>query len=171
MKNFTMFLLFALILLAFTACEVSDKSAEIEKSYDQATCADLGLYFWDDECHDTALCDTQNITPCKDKDTGYTWSAHAPKDMDWDSAMTYCDKLTEGGYSDWTLPSKDVLLSLYDQEKQYISKLGDTGIFWSSTPSSDSYAFYVNFDKSYSNYYVSDYSRKTNYYSVRCSRW
>ena len=109
---------------------------------------------------------TKNTTPCIDPDTNYMWSARARQDMDWDSAMAYCDNLAEGGYSDWSLPSIEVLANFYNGNGS--SKLGDTGYFWSSTPYDGKVAYYVDF--SYGDVYHYGGS-KSNSYSVRCVRW
>ena len=90
-------------------------------------------YFWDS---DSELC----VNPCKsnpcDSFTGFTdkvcvaynyeqyscggkdsssklrWSTKAVDPMDWNSAVSYCDGLTEGGYSDWRLPNISELRTL-----------------------------------------------------------
>lgn len=172
MKNFIIFLIFVQILTIFTACEVSDRSEEISMAFDKEECESNGNYFWDNSCHSIAVCDLQNITPCKDRDTGYIWSSLARNDMDWNSAISYCNNLTEGGYSDWSLPPKDVLLNFYDTKTYHDNprnKLGDTGFFWSSTEYDSSEAYYVRY-----NYYGSgpydSYNYKSNSNSVRCFR-
>lgn len=121
--------------------------------------------YWDgSKCGEFPPCDMKNITPCIDPDTNYIWSSRARQDMDWDSAMAYCDNLEKGGYSDWSLPSKEVLLHFYNGNGS--SKLGDTGYFWSSTPYDDYGAWHVDFSNG--NVYVYN---KSNSYSVRCVRW
>lgn len=49
-------------------------------------------------------CSLLNQTPCKDSASGLTWSAYA-KNMRWDEAVEYCKDLSEGGFSDWHLPT------------------------------------------------------------------
>lgn len=116
------------------------------------------------ECKEGYCCVTKNTTPCIDPDTNYIWSARARQDMDWDSAIAYCDNLSEGGYDDWSLPPEEVLANFYNGNGS--SKLGDTGYFWSSTPYDVSEAYLVNF----SNGDVFNY-RKSDSDSVRCVRW
>lgn len=120
-------------------------------------------------CKDGYCCETKVFTPCKDEDTDYMWSARARQDMDWDSAIAYCDDLSEGGYDDWSLPSQEVLANFYNGNGS--SKLGDTGNFWSSTPDGDSRACYVYFSNG--NRYCGGYtgSSKSEVHSVRCVRW
>lgn len=123
--------------------------------------------YWDgSKCDEFPPCDTKNITPCRDRDTNYIWSARARQDMDWDSAMAYCDNLSEGDFDDWSLPPKEVLANFYNGNGS--SKLGDTGILWSSTfdGSNDGIAYCVDFSGG-----GGDLDLKSNAYSVRCVRW
>ena len=57
-------------------------------------------------------CSSSSGTPCKDSSSGLTWSARASSTMSWSDAITYCDNLTEGSYSDWYLPTIDELKTL-----------------------------------------------------------
>ena len=66
---------------------------------------------------------------CTDPETGYMWSAVAPQDGDWAWAMSYCENLTEKGFSDWKLPTLNVLRTIIGYGK---IKFGDRGVFWSS---------------------------------------
>ena len=121
--------------------------------------------YWDgSKCGEFPPCDMKNITPCIDTDTQYVWSARARQDMDWYSAIDYCDNLSEGGYDNWSLPSKEVLANFYNGNGS--SKLGDTGFFWSSTPGGGNGAYTVDFSNGDVNFYYTSYS-----YSVRCVRW
>ncbi|MBP5590974.1 DUF1566 domain-containing protein [bacterium] len=71
-------------------------------------------------------------TGCTDPETGYMWSSISPFDMDWNQAYRYCSKLNENGYSDWKLPTIQVLKTIVLPNK-WKSKFGDTNRFWSST--------------------------------------
>lgn len=75
-------------------------------------------------------------------------------------AAQICSDLVSGGYSDWSLPSKDELAQLYTN-RVAIGGFTSTN-YWSSTESNASYAWYQNFssgsqntqNKSNSTYYV-----------------
>ena len=61
--------------------------------------------------------------------------------MDWNSAMTACEELILNGYSDWHLPSKEELNSVYVNLKQvgvggFADNVADNG-FWSSSETND----------------------------------
>ena len=107
-------------------------------------------------------CESDNRTfPCKYSETGYMWSKEAISKMQWDAATDYCKRLSEGGYSDWRLPSIEELKTLIG------TKFGKSkpNWFWSSTPSEGGYRLLVNFSKgNVAGYYKSD----SNY--VRCIR-
>ena len=57
-------------------------------------------------------CSSSNTGPCYDPTNHLTWSAKALSIMTWNSAVSYCSGLTEGGYSDWHLPNIDELKML-----------------------------------------------------------
>ena len=57
-------------------------------------------------------CSSTSSTPCRDSSSGLIWSARASSSMTWSNAVSYCDNLTEGGYSDWHLPNIDELKTL-----------------------------------------------------------
>ena len=42
----------------------------------------------------------------------YMWSSKSSYEMTWDDAVSYCDNLTERGYSDWHLPTISELRTL-----------------------------------------------------------
>ena len=50
--------------------------------------------------------------PYYDADTGLTWSSMTPDKLTFDEAESYCDKLKEGGYSNWRLPTISELRTL-----------------------------------------------------------
>ena len=65
---------------------------------------------WDGvECYENN-CSSTSGTPCK---VGtLTWSARTSNLMNWNSAVNYCDKLMEDGFSDWRLPNINELRTL-----------------------------------------------------------
>ena len=82
--------------------------------------------------------------------------------MDWYQAMSTCDNLTYGGYSDWILPSKEVLNTMYIHQ----SEMGSfSNYHWSSTEYNNGSAWYQSF------YYGSqEHDYKSDYNHVRCVR-
>ncbi|MBO4697764.1 MAG: DUF1566 domain-containing protein, partial [Lachnospiraceae bacterium] len=50
--------------------------------------------------------------PYTDSETHLVWSSLAADTMNWESAGSYCENLTEGGYTDWRLPNIDELRTL-----------------------------------------------------------
>ena len=88
-------------------------------------------------------CSPASATPCIDSETGLIWSGKSAEKMHWTDAIDYCKNINEGAYSDWRLPSEEVLGSLVqncillngcegDTEGKY-SKFGDIVFLWSST--------------------------------------
>ena len=73
------------------------------------------------------------------------------KKMDFESAITYCKDMNYLGYSDWRLPNKDELKSLFELSRSHISikhafQNIQKGIYWSSTKDRRNDAYYVDFD-------------------------
>lgn len=96
---------------------------------------------------------------------GYTYRVHPDlgSSMTWQQAMDACDNLTYGGYSDWVLPSKSVLNTMYIHKSE-IGGFSST-YYWSSTEYGNSYAWRQSFSAGYQEYYG-----KGNTYRVRCVR-
>ena len=70
----------------------------------------------------------------------YTYRVHPElgSSMKWQQAMDACNNLTYGGYSDWILPAKDVLNTMYIHKGeigdfQYDTSLYDRDMYWSCT--------------------------------------
>ena len=106
-----------------------------------------------------------------DTKTGLMWQDDVVgSTMDWNTAITTCENLTLGGYSDWRLPNIRELKSIVDKSKanpaispNFITFVSD--IYWSST-------IFNQLDKEwgmrYDGYHTVYY--KTNNYYVRCVR-
>lgn len=65
-----------------------------------------------------------------DKKTGLTWQKVCPKEVKtWHGAGKYCHTLSLAGHSDWRLPTKNELVSLYT-DGGFRSK--ESSFYWSS---------------------------------------
>ena len=89
-----------------------------------------------------------------DSATGLVWQDDSKAkiiEKDWNGAKSYCENLTLGGYSDWRLPNIFELTTLLDNTKWSKPYILDnieniaSGYYWSSSISSQNYAWYVNF--------------------------
>ena len=82
------------------------------ESLTEFTCGCNDGYAWSgDKC--LPKCGTDSDFPCIDSQTGLVWSSLADETMAWDAAGTRCEsELTEGGYTDWRLPTIDELRTL-----------------------------------------------------------
>ncbi len=68
--------------------------------------------------------------------TGLIWQYGQVYGKDWQSALRYCEDLTYAGYTDWRLPNKDELISIFnfDSEGPYTDFPNRTiDNYWSST--------------------------------------
>ena len=87
--------------------------------------------------------------------------------MTWQSAIDYCDNLTFAGYSDWFLPDKDELNTMYVNRNSIggfvttYSHNEDECKYWSSTKTG-SYPWYQRFNDGYQHD-----TAASNYYRVR----
>jgi len=71
--------------------------------------------------------------------------------MDYDSAISYCEKMDYLGYSDWRVPTKEELIFLLELSRSHISikhafKNVQQGIYWASTKDRYRDAWYIDFD-------------------------
>ena len=53
-----------------------------------------------------------------DKSTGLMWQQETTTEMTWKSALSYCENLSLGGYSDWRLPNIKELASIVDLSRE-----------------------------------------------------
>ena len=93
MNKFYLTVCFCLSFLLFLSCERPDLTDDVKWAYDYAARNNSGS------------------GSCKTID-GYTWSPKASSTMNWDDAVSYCNNLTECGYSDWHLPTISELRTL-----------------------------------------------------------
>nr|WP_129733201.1 BACON domain-containing carbohydrate-binding protein [Parabacteroides goldsteinii] len=89
--------------------------------------------------------------------------------MNWSSANSYCSNLTAEGKSDWYLPSKDQLVTMYNNKTALQGESGFTAFvsryYWSSTANGSGYHWVVYFSNGGAYNYNDNYSRY-----VRCVR-
>lgn len=86
-------------------------------------------------------------------------------DYEWEEAVKAAKDYRGGGYSDWYLPSKDELSSIYNNlQKNGISNLGEA-VYWSSSQYSTDSAWNLNFANGSQSYYY-----KYSIYGVRAVR-
>ncbi len=58
--------------------------------------------------------------PIQDTTTGLIWaSTDNGQDINWKDAKRYCETYSEGGFTDWRMPTIDELAALYDKNKGY----------------------------------------------------
>jgi len=107
-----------------------------------------------------------------DSITGIMWQGNYIADKTWQEALNYCALLTYGGYSDWRLPNKNELLSLFNSFKRspasdFPDMQQDVHEFWSSTTKAHYTVHAWTGDFLYG--YASS-SAKTDKQNVRCVR-
>ena len=93
-------------------------------------------------------CSPTSATPCidsealdADSEKAYLiWSGKSPERLRWIDAISYCQKLDEGGFNDWQLPTFAALKTLLRSGtycelggSSYCSKFGDIVSFWTAT--------------------------------------
>jgi hypothetical protein len=91
-----------------------------------------------------------------------------------DTAVTYCEKLNLGGFSDWRLPTLDELVNIVDRSKyapamNSIFKFVESDIYWTV----DNVDYEEQYNSAWSvDFSSGDYSRefKIYLYNVRCVR-
>ncbi|MCH9813907.1 MAG: DUF5011 domain-containing protein [Epsilonproteobacteria bacterium] len=106
--------------------------------------------------------------------TGLMWQDDndaATITKDWDEAVSYCNTLNLGNYSDWRLPNGHELYYLTDKSEVNASSYTDhfnhivyEG-YWSNTTEILSFSNYVSFNHS-----VETYTQQSQDYYVRCVR-
>ena len=75
------------------------------------SCGCNRYYQWNgSSCASIPNCSKTSSTPCRLSTT--IWSSQSSYTMNWDSAVSYCNSLTEGGNDDWKLPNISQLRTL-----------------------------------------------------------
>lgn len=110
-------------------------------------------------------CDSTPLKfPCRDSATNYMWSSRSSNEMNWQSAINYCQNLTEGGHSDWRLPNISEIITI----TKYGKSVDSDGVwFWSSATRFDNRAsaWRVDFES-----WSERITIKAENYYVRCVR-
>jgi hypothetical protein len=82
--------------------------------------------------------DTKNIV--LDTSTNLMWQDDTPvSSMTWENAISYCENLSLGGYSDWKLPNINELYNLADRTtyspaiSSVFQNIDNLTYYWSST--------------------------------------
>ena len=100
------------------------------ESYGEITCPAEGEDFYGQDAQYAALgkCTPQSFTVKTilgnnvvfDNNTGLQWQqAFSENTFSWDDAVTHCENLTYGGYSDWRLPNHVELLTISNGSRSY----------------------------------------------------
>ena len=95
-----------------TKAHAVNDSCSNPTDWNKYTCECGNSYSWNgSECLPECSASTTTF-PCYDSTSHLTWSKRADTTYTWRGAGTYCDNLTEGGYSDWRLPNINELRTL-----------------------------------------------------------
>ncbi|MFO8072533.1 MAG: DUF1566 domain-containing protein [Polyangia bacterium] len=98
-----------------------------------------------------------------DQGTGLCWQDPSVSWFSWNEAVQYCEWLETGGHDDWHLPTRDELMTLFDECEQHGSSCydclscGDSATcgelfgadqdwYWSSTGCEEGQAWYAYFE-------------------------
>ena len=110
-----------------------------------------------------------------DKDTNLMWQDNSEvtnNHKNWHGAITYCNNLTFGGYSDWRLPDKKELFSITDVTRYDLAIKSEfqnvSTYYWSSSTRANNSggAWLVEFSKGQSG----NNNKNLSYNLVRCVR-
>ena len=103
MKKLSSIFLLSLIFLLFSSCERPDLTDDVEWAYEYAARNNSGSDYAETEDSGSGSCKTID---------GNMWSPKSSNRMTWYGALSYCNNLTECGYSDWHLPTISELRTL-----------------------------------------------------------
>jgi hypothetical protein len=138
----------------------------VDSLYVRAVCGGQHSGLWQMvDNHDGTVTDTA---------TGLMWQKDEAGEMDWTTALTYCENLQLATHDDWRLPNRNELQSIVDYTysnpaiDRALFPEAKPSIYWSSTTKADDpeFAWYVNF----SDGYIFGKHDKTNNYYVRAVR-
>jgi hypothetical protein len=97
-------------------------------------------------------------------DTGVMWEQSGGwQTLTWQEANDYCEQLSLGGYDNWELPEKDLLMELFERDAYewhsndsppYINDIFDCrlGEYWSSTSTYNDFAHTVSYEDNPNNW-------------------
>lgn len=91
------------------------------------------------------ICNGTEACVYKDQITGLIWARGDATLRNWETAITYCEGLTSGGYTDWRLPTQKELLQGYTDgiwSQNTPTKLNlSANYFWTATTSASTTTF------------------------------
>ena len=104
------------------AVDTADSISDEDAYADYGDTIECGSLFTTDYIPDTNAetdygnaileCSPFSGTPCQDSISGLIWSARSSNYMEWNEAVEYCEKYSEGGISGWHLPNINELRTL-----------------------------------------------------------
>ena len=110
MKKISVFIAFSALVFLMICCGGGDENGVDDGicSYGMYKCEDNTQYFcgYPNGSNDLMWMASNSTVD------GKMWSSLSSDSMDWDSAVSYCNNLTECGYSDWRLPNINELRTL-----------------------------------------------------------
>ena len=107
MKKLSSIVCLSLIFLLFSSCERPDLTDDVEWAYDYASRNNSGS----GSSSEGSTSEDSSSGSCTTID-GNMWSPKSSYRRTWNTAVDYCNNLTECGYSDWRLPNINELRTL-----------------------------------------------------------
>jgi hypothetical protein len=109
-----------------------------------------------------------------DLNSGLRWQiADNGSEVNWQSALQYCDSLSLDGYTDWYLPTASEVAQMFDYQTSTCNSVFSScrNYYWSSTslPNNKYYAFRLHIISVPGDVYYITKSTSTDHY-VRCVR-
>ena len=92
-----------------------DDTCESHSPTDYSCGCNDGFYWTGEQCFVIPECSFTSGTPCTDSASNLLWSSKSAEyEILWENAGSYCENLTEGGFTDWRLPTIDELRTLIE---------------------------------------------------------